>query len=334
MKKKVRELWELCFDDTKAFVDLYFDRRYSDDINMAVCENGQLVSALQMVPYTMTFQGERISVSYISGACTHPDYRSKGVMRKLLDQTHQRMYREGVMLSTLIPAQEWLFVYYEKRGYIPAFFYSVKHVDVGKLEINPSCQIEEYVKESLDAYPYFDRKMVERDGCVQHTEVDFHVILADLALSGGKLYIALELRQIVGMIFCIPHDGILYITELLADSGAIRESLLKSASMETAAMKIEYYTPSGKDGSPRGMIRIIRAEKFMQLYAEEYKSASLLIELSDDAIPGNNGRYLIENGMCRRVSFVKNMDVVPMNIEQLTRMCFENERLYMSLMLD
>ena len=30
-----------------------------------------------------------VPVAYISGACTHPAYRERGVMRKLLAQAHQ-----------------------------------------------------------------------------------------------------------------------------------------------------------------------------------------------------------------------------------------------------
>ena len=58
---------------------------------MAVREEGKIISALQMISYPMTFCGETIATSYVSGACTHPDYRSHGAMRRLLRLTHRRM---------------------------------------------------------------------------------------------------------------------------------------------------------------------------------------------------------------------------------------------------
>ena len=76
VKEQVRQLWETCFNDDEAFVDLYFRLRYTDQINKAIIEDGKVISALQMIPYPMTFCGRTVAASYISGACTHPDYRA------------------------------------------------------------------------------------------------------------------------------------------------------------------------------------------------------------------------------------------------------------------
>ena len=67
----------------------------------------------------MTFEGEDIHTAYISGACTHPDYRNQGVMHELLSQAFARMLHNNVALSTLIPAEPWLFDYYGRSGYAP-----------------------------------------------------------------------------------------------------------------------------------------------------------------------------------------------------------------------
>ena len=84
IKEQVKALWKLCFEDTEEFVDLYFRMRYTDRINHVIEEGGKVIAALQTIPYPMTYGGELLPVSYISGACTHPDYRNQGSMRKLL----------------------------------------------------------------------------------------------------------------------------------------------------------------------------------------------------------------------------------------------------------
>ena len=124
-KEEVRALWKLCFEDSEEFMDLYFNMRYRDEVNRCVRENGKMVAALQTLPYTMTLCGTTVRASYVSGACTHPDWRGQGVMRHLLDETHRRMYADGVVLSLLIPAEEWLFQYYARSGYVPTFHYGV-----------------------------------------------------------------------------------------------------------------------------------------------------------------------------------------------------------------
>ena len=105
MREQVKELWKLCFpDDSDEFVNLYFSSRYTDEINSAIVERGRVVSALQRIPYPMKFMDTVIPVAYISGACTHPDFRSRGLMSQLLDEAHRRMYTDGKYLSLLIPA--------------------------------------------------------------------------------------------------------------------------------------------------------------------------------------------------------------------------------------
>ena len=86
IREKVKNLWKLCFNDSEEFTELYFRLRYNNDINIAIQSGEEVIAALQMLPYPMTFEGEDIHTAYISGACTHPDYRNRGVMHELLSQ--------------------------------------------------------------------------------------------------------------------------------------------------------------------------------------------------------------------------------------------------------
>ena len=100
MREQVKALWKLCFpEDSDDFVELYFSSRYTDDINSAIVEDGRVLSALQRIPYPMLYMDKVIPVSYISGACTHPDFRSRGMMSRLLDEAHRKMYADGKYLS-------------------------------------------------------------------------------------------------------------------------------------------------------------------------------------------------------------------------------------------
>ena len=124
IREKVKNLWKLCFNDSEEFTELYFRLRYNNDINIAIQSGEEVIAALQMLPYPMTFEGEDIHTAYISSACTHPDYRNRGVMHELLSQAFARMLHNNVALSTLIPAEPWLFDYYGRSGYAPVFRYA------------------------------------------------------------------------------------------------------------------------------------------------------------------------------------------------------------------
>ena len=60
-KDEVKTLWKLCFNDSDEFTDLYFKMRYKDEVNRVIREDGKIISALQMIPYPMTFCDEVIS---------------------------------------------------------------------------------------------------------------------------------------------------------------------------------------------------------------------------------------------------------------------------------
>ena len=214
-KDEVKTLWKLCFNDSDEFTDLYFKMRYKDEVNRVIREDGKIISALQMIPYPMTFCDEVISTSYISGACTHPDYRKHGAMKRLLKETHRCMYEDGVLLASLIPAEEWLFGYYARSGYAPVFGYAVEQVRVDRLCPAPGCRIEVCEFPGVEHYHYFDSRMHGRRSCIQHPKEDFLVIMADLRLGNGKLLVAWEADKIVGMAFTVMGDDTLYIKELL-----------------------------------------------------------------------------------------------------------------------
>ena len=67
MKEKVKALWKLCFDDSDQFIDMYFRLRYKSEINVVIESGNEVISALQMLPYPMSFCGKQVATSYISG---------------------------------------------------------------------------------------------------------------------------------------------------------------------------------------------------------------------------------------------------------------------------
>ena len=70
IREQVKSLWKLCFDDSEAFIELYFRLRYNNEVNLAIQSGEEVIAALQMLPYPMTFCGQTVPTSYISGACT------------------------------------------------------------------------------------------------------------------------------------------------------------------------------------------------------------------------------------------------------------------------
>ena len=285
-KQQVIDLWRLSFNDTEEFIRLYFDRVYKEENTLVIEKDGQVVSALQMLPYTMTYYGTEISVAYISGACTHPSMRGKGLMRQLIQNAYEEMKYRSVAVTALIPADPWLFDYYREQGYTEAFDYSEEtYIRPEEPVWAPKLTVVPPEVPSMDLlYKFFDKHMRQRPCCVLHTKDDLITILRDLQLSGGQLLTALdEQEQPVGMAFVLPPDhtsGIpeanqqLYIKEFLYDDDRVANLLLQEATLQNNVSKAVYKTPPVVPGThPMGMARVIDTERLMHHWLSTHKDA-------------------------------------------------------------
>ncbi|WP_106829999.1 GNAT family N-acetyltransferase [Parabacteroides pacaensis] len=347
-KKQIIDLWQTCFNDSKAFVELYFDKVYREQNTLAYEENGKVVSALQMLPYSMTYGEKEIPVSYISGASTYPAAQGKGLMQKLMGQAFEEMKRRKILLSVLIPAEEWLFRFYHKTGYAEVMFYKELACPMKKelpslsapYTLQPAIRRigteEKIVFDTAFLYAYFNRKMKERKFAVQPTQEDFEIILQDLLLNGGQLFTASDISgKIHALAFVYLFEGnAVCIKELLADDEEIKQQVLNEVPSYYPAQTV-WYKDYANSGIPYGMARVIDAETMLGMYASLHPDLSLNIDLKDCILPENTGYYEIGKGYCKRKdSFSPTSVVLPMDIVELPVFLFAGKPVYMTLMLD
>lgn len=338
MREQVKELWGLCFpEDSDEFKDLYFSLRYKDEINSAIVEGNVPVSALQRIPYPIKLMGETISASYISGACTHPSYRSLGLMGKLLGEAHRRMYQDGVIISTLIPAGESLISYYSRFNYFVGFqqkeeLLTGNDASVDNFQTQLTFNILDNSKESTEEVFHFIYQQLSKKECaVLHTMEDIRIVMADHFLSSGEIWAGYdEKADIQTVSFAIKDQGKLFIKEMISvNDNATRNMLyhlFRHYSVENA-----YYR------RPCGMIRIINALELLKLYSRTISSECIIEISGDNTIEENNGLYLLKEGTCYRMSQKDCQTSIPytiLDIKQLGELIFKDKSPYMSLMMD
>ena len=227
MKKKVRKLWELCFDDPKEYVDLYFKKRYTEEGSMTLIKDNKLVAALQLIPYQMTFNEETLETAYVSGACTHPDYRNQGVMGRLLQESLRKLWDREVPLSMLIPAEPRLYDYYRVYEYSDVFHRAKRVVTLpagSTRVVFYTINIERTF--NSDIYIFLRNHLMQHSCCIQHTAEDYEMILTDLRMNSGFVVTAREQEIIKGIAFVRKEKGVVQIAELLTDSEDVEKELL------------------------------------------------------------------------------------------------------------
>jgi len=171
----VRQMWKTCFGDSEEFMDIYFSSKYKDENTLIYIEDGIPVASLQMLPYQITFYGEIIPFSYLAGLCTLPVYRKKGYMGQLINEAHRIIAEREIPLAILIPAEEWLYGFYEKYGYHQVFQKDDEEIPLKRiLQENPDMD---------KAYAVFDSMFRSKDFCVQKSREDFDTIVEEYRLD-------------------------------------------------------------------------------------------------------------------------------------------------------
>ncbi len=118
-----RRLWEMVFiEDSKEYLDFYFSNVTDRNKVLGAYEEDELIGMLHLNPYQVCLNHEDANpeegtsglVYYVVAVATHPGYRRKGVMRRLLDEAEKVALEDGAKALVLLPEDER---YYRPFGY-------------------------------------------------------------------------------------------------------------------------------------------------------------------------------------------------------------------------
>lgn len=281
-KEQIKTLWRQCFEDPDHFVEFYFDRVYKEENTLSLEEDGRIVSALQMIPYAMTWCGVEIIVAYISGTCTAPDKRGQGLMGQLLHKSFSEMHKRDFDITALIPASASLFEFYRNYDYTEAFDYSLRSFDCpcipAELKDTPFLSLDKEPGEQW--FGYFDRKLRERPSCLLHSSDDFKNNITDTLMDHGLVLGMLDAKgHPVGLAFVTATENEAFIKEMFSDSDEVKQNLLFKAADSFGVNKVLYKTPPDRHNSNRyGMARVLNKDKMIWQWLDFHPDTQLSAE--------------------------------------------------------
>ena len=110
-----KKLWLECFpEDGEAFVDWYYAERSCPEYVLGAFSDGEPVSMLHMIPMRMPFLNGAEDVCLVSGVCTKPAFRRRGLCSRLFSLAFPIMRGRGFSASVLQPFDP---AFYERFGY-------------------------------------------------------------------------------------------------------------------------------------------------------------------------------------------------------------------------
>ena len=169
---QLKKIWSDIFKDSDEFINWFFENRFMADLCYVCEENGEIVSCLHGYPITLNVKGTSVKAISVSGVATLPEFRGKGIMKKLLKEYLLKVKEMGYPLAVLTAENPEI---YKSMGFVhitDAFFgYEFRGEKQKVTEINIKENIEK-LKKCYEKYcekysgniirgDFFDVKMQE-----------------------------------------------------------------------------------------------------------------------------------------------------------------------------
>ncbi len=294
LKKKLAKLWKDTFGDSDQYVSLIFNNYFDPEL----CEyeeiGGDIVAGLIGVPYEFGNNDSRIKALYLCGLATKSQYRSRGIMTRLLARINEKAHEKGFVFTFLIPADPGLRKYYHDRDYVNGFYrvidnYTSLHDFEREYESILAEQKEKVADlkrrhfkaliasvlagSGPDTYPIRDgiRDLImsiekdQEDLQIIHSQRDIGLIIDENQLSGGEIhYVSNSSGKISAVAFTTISDGAVNIHKLFASDVASKYKVLGSVKVAHSDLPIRHYIPS---------IEMDRAALWMRTYGSFMKDA-------------------------------------------------------------
>ena len=270
-KPNIRELYEECFTDSKAFTDYYFENRLPNNFIAVNEKDGQIVSALHLVPKISVIGKLKSRIMYIYGAGTRQYARNNGYMKELMHTVIRDMlYQDMEAFTYLIPTDKMNADFFKKFG----FEYVMDKPYTKPMEnwkkATHSLILRKADHSDLVRLSIFAKSNTESNYKVTLSkDIDYFKELNELIeIEGGEIEIYVENKVIMGYRVWIDNK--------------IYEEVL-----DPSIQSMTYYE---NEGRPYLMARIINIRKTMRLLGFT-GNGSTIMKISDPCIEENNGTF-------------------------------------------
>lgn len=113
-KEGLIALWVEAFDEPREAAETFFETAFSPERSL-VCREEETVAA-GLYWFDCLWEGRKVAYIYAVG--TRISHRGKGLCHALMEKTHEILKSRGYHGAILVPAEESLFDFYGKLGYV------------------------------------------------------------------------------------------------------------------------------------------------------------------------------------------------------------------------
>lgn len=195
-RQNTRTLYEEVFsEDSKSFVDYYYEEKVKDNQIYTVEEDGAIRAMLHLNPYELVVNGSKKEVNYIVAVATQESYRKRGYMEALLKQSLHDMYLAGETFTFLMPASESIYLPFDFRT---VWEQERPYYDQEDAVENGIVVADGTQDDAEDMASYMGRKLAETKQVYAFRDAAYYKrLIKEYASDGGRLKVYRKDGQIV-----------------------------------------------------------------------------------------------------------------------------------------
>ena len=198
MERELLALWKDIFGEHDGFWELFGETGFLPDHVRRLTVDDRLAAALYW--FDVSCEGQKMA--YLYAVATHPDFRGRGLCRRLMAETEAHLTANGYAGVLLVPEKPSLRQMYAKMGYQECT--AVSEFSCGQGEAPAELR-----SVTPEAYARLRRKLLPPGGVVQEGE--------------NLRFLAAQARLYAGTGFTLAawqDDGVLHAMELLGNTDA------------------------------------------------------------------------------------------------------------------
>jgi predicted acetyltransferase len=342
-RETLSKLMVTAFGGSAAHAERYFDPernpRIDPDGVFVIEEDGEARATATVLPLEVFVDGVPRPMGGVSAVMAHPAYRRRGLAGALMREILRDLRGRGVHLSMLWP---FAHAFYRAYGYelaAESLAYTLKPTDL------PTSPEQRHTRARRDGdlpgmRTLFEKQAARHQCCVRgdeeswraerfggdhETEKDAVVYERSGGIEGYLLYRMSEWRE--GQ----RPARELHARELVAATPRAREGLVSFlAALDPGVFGIKHHTPRGeplhpflasshvKAGvEPEFMLRLVDVEGALG-HLRRAIDGPLVLEISDDVLPENEGEYTVGDESLRRGARLEHR--VALDVRQLAQL--------------
>ncbi len=292
-KARFRELWQICFGDTEAFMNWFFSERYFPELSSCLLEDGVIMSALQSYPLHIRLRGAILPASMLAGVSTHPERNGRGYMKQIFLHYMQRVRSQGIPVAIHTPAHLPTFF---SRGHFPATNTTHLLAQTAAGSIMPKELAPHSVSEELALLQVcYQRATARYSGCVSRTMADFAYKFRDYSADGARCLVRQEQGNVLG--YCVYYDGAerVHAEECFATDDGTMKMLLQALAHQANGKELHVKLPpdtavalpeARTETRPQGVMGVADVSALLKAILRD---STFVFDVKDENVPQNEG---------------------------------------------